>query len=105
MAIAVLRSESRSESRSWKRIRESRKVRGGVIVADPRYSDVFGHHGFAFFLELLAETSSSAAKPMPIMWRPAPMASVFCATLFLVMSTNSETEADRAVHRQRRSPA
>ena len=30
-------------------------MRGGVIIADPRNSDVFGHHGLAFFLELFPE--------------------------------------------------
>ena len=30
-------------------------MRGRIIIASPRNPDVFGHHGFAFFLELLAE--------------------------------------------------
>ncbi len=36
-------------------------------------------------------TLSSDWKPTPIMLRAAPMASVFCATLFRVMSASVET--------------
>ena len=30
-------------------------MRGGIVIADARDPDVFGHHGIAFFLELLSE--------------------------------------------------
>src|SRR5713226_5913042 len=41
--------------RLGKPIRESREVRGGIIIPGPRNSDIFGHHSLAFFLELLSE--------------------------------------------------
>ncbi len=34
---------------------ERLEIRGGIVIAGPRNSDVFGHHGFAFLLELLGE--------------------------------------------------
>jgi hypothetical protein len=61
---------------------ERPEIRVGIVIASPRDSDVFGHYGVRFFLNCSLRTSSRAWKPMPIMLRPAPTASVFWATLF-----------------------
>jgi len=54
--MAIVAAQDRVAVFSFgERIRESGEVRGRIIVAGTRDTDVFSHHGIAFFLELFPE--------------------------------------------------
>jgi len=40
------------------------EIRGGIVIADSRKSDVFRHNGFAFFFELLSENLLQDQRPL-----------------------------------------